>query len=241
MVERMEKEMLFVSYNICHGYGLDKVLDIGRVGSLLGSIKPQAVALQEVDFNAVRSHGWDEMAELAKATGMHAFFGKAITLAAGGDYGVGILTAQPGKVVCHIPLPGEERRTLLVVETSTECGAAFRFACTHFDLKEEHRVASAKIVSDTLLASDVPTVLMGDFNCEPGSEPYAILSARMDSAIKGNPIMTFPADMPRIAIDHCFFTHSGRWHGARAAALAEMAISDHRPLMVRTELCNYNS
>ena len=44
-----------LSYNIHHGEGVDGVLDLARIGGVIKSVKPDLVALQEVDRNASRS------------------------------------------------------------------------------------------------------------------------------------------------------------------------------------------
>lgn len=52
---------------------------------------------------------------------------------------------------------------------------------THFDHRGvEARKESAKLLLEKLpkLAGDLPVILTGDFNCTPGSDPYAILSGK---------------------------------------------------------------
>lgn len=226
----MPDKLAFMSYNICHGYGLDKKMDITRAADVINQYKPDCVALQEVDLNVPRSQMQDEMAVLAKLTSMNGFFGKAIDLS-GGEYGVGILTSEPATPAIHIPLPGKEPRTLLAVDTTTRNGLQYRFACTHFDLNLEEQIASAHIVSNELAKSSLPFAFMGDFNCQPSSEPYGILSQAMTSACPGW-IATHPANAPEIAIDHCFLNKGTDWSEIQAVAIDEEIVSDHRPFMV---------
>ncbi|MBR4221011.1 MAG: hypothetical protein IKR81_07650, partial [Victivallales bacterium] len=79
--------MRFLSYNVCHGCGMDKTIDLVRTAAVISRQKADCVALQELDNGATRSNGVDETAELARLTGMFGFFGKAIDLQ-GGSYGI---------------------------------------------------------------------------------------------------------------------------------------------------------
>jgi endonuclease/exonuclease/phosphatase family metal-dependent hydrolase len=69
-----------LSYNIHHGAGTDGELDLPRIANVIRRLKPDLVALQEVDKKTQRSRGVDQAAELGRLTGMHAVFGKAIML-----------------------------------------------------------------------------------------------------------------------------------------------------------------
>jgi endonuclease/exonuclease/phosphatase family metal-dependent hydrolase len=59
-------------------------------------------------------------------------------------------------------------------------GATMLVANTHFDHRgEQARRNSAKLIVARLrqLAGDLPVILLGDFNCQSGSEPYQSLTA----------------------------------------------------------------
>ncbi len=59
-------------------------------------------------------------------------------------------------------------------------GKAFFFFNTHFDHKgTTARLESARLIRRKIkeIAGDAPTILTGDFNCIPGSEPYQTLIA----------------------------------------------------------------
>lgn len=230
----MSQQILLASYNICHGYGMDKKVDIPRIAAVINRFKPTCLALQEVDNAQSRSAFMDETAELARLTGMHGFFGKA-TKMLDGEYGIAILTANPATVACIIPLPGDERRTFLAVDTTSPDGKPFRFACTHFDLVDSAKEISARIICDSVIPTPIPCALMGDFNCYPDSTPFNILASKWH-AVTATPLPSWPSDNPTMPIDHCFITPDNAWGPATPSIFDERVASDHRPLLVTTSL-----
>ena len=93
-----------VSYNICHGEGLDGRLDFLRLCNVLEQQSPDVVALQEVDSCTARCQGRYGLGEMANRMGYFASFGPAIDYD-GGKYGVGLLSRQRPLSVRQIPLP----------------------------------------------------------------------------------------------------------------------------------------
>ena len=74
-----------LSYNIHHAEGVDNKLDLERIANVILSVKPDIIALQEVDQKATRSGSVDQPAELARLTKMNVAFGANIPLQ-GGHY-----------------------------------------------------------------------------------------------------------------------------------------------------------
>lgn len=228
-------KLTFASYNICHCSGMDGKVDLGRTAKVIRSFGADCVGLQEVDRFVERSGNIDELAEIAKLTGMYGFFGKAIDLGKG-EYGVAILSRRPANIICHKPLPGNEMRTLLGISTTTEDGLPYAFYCTHFALNTEHRLLSSGIVSEEMVSREIPSAIVGDFNCQPDSMEWKVLACRMKSAHTGLPLPTHPSPAPRIAIDHCFLTPSEVWSNTCVEDVAECVASDHRPIIITTEI-----
>src|SRR5687767_4786600 len=79
-----------LSYNIHHAEGVDRKLDVERIGQVILSVKPDLVALQEVDQKVKRSQGIDQPIELARLTKLQVVFGANIELQ-GGHYGNALL------------------------------------------------------------------------------------------------------------------------------------------------------
>ena len=51
-----------LTYNIHHGEGTDRKIDLARIAAVIKRVKPDVVALQEVDKATSRSHGVDQAA-----------------------------------------------------------------------------------------------------------------------------------------------------------------------------------
>ena len=64
-----------LTYNIHHAEGIDRKLDVERIASVITSVNPDIVALQEVDQKVARTKGVDQPAELARLTEMNVAFG----------------------------------------------------------------------------------------------------------------------------------------------------------------------
>ena len=67
-----------MSYNIRNGNGIDDICNIQRTANVITSVKPNIVALQEVDSMTARSGHKYVLGELAERTNMHPFFAPAI-------------------------------------------------------------------------------------------------------------------------------------------------------------------
>ena len=86
---------------------MDKQLDLARIANVIKAADVDVVAVQEVDIRTRRSGtDVDQLAELAKLTGMHGRFGKGRDYD-GGEYGQAILSRQPIKELDVHKLPGD--------------------------------------------------------------------------------------------------------------------------------------
>lgn len=235
-VTAMTKPLSILSYNICHGNGLDQKVDLNRTADVINRVNPDLAGLQEVDVNARRTNGVDEPAVLSQLTGRQAFFGKSIPLQ-GGEYGIAILATDPkAQKAAHFPLPGKEARSIIAVQSTTADGKPFLFACTHLDLDEQCRMDSVKLITDWAKTQSLPVCLVGDFNCKPTSAPYALFCKDWLSAWQDAPACTFPANGPKICIDHCFLYPRDAWQIEAIQVVDEPLASDHRPLLITVTL-----
>ncbi len=81
-------------YNIHHGEGIDRELDLQRIARVIQSVSPDVVALQEVDRKTARTGRVDQPAELARLLKMTVVFEKNIDFQ-GGQYGNAVLSKWP--------------------------------------------------------------------------------------------------------------------------------------------------
>ncbi len=235
-----------MTYNIHHGEGTDGRMDLPRLAAVIRSVDPDAVALQEVDCRTGRSGGVDQATELARLTGMRAYFSAAMDYD-GGQYGDAVLTRLPlagDPVRLALPCsPGHEPRTVMAVplQVSDKKANAIWFLSTHLDhtRDETDRLAqAAEIVKafgpNSDYASDV-VFLAGDLNAQPDSQTMRRIGQAW-TGVGDNP-PTFPADEPTIAIDYILVRSGkesdtrGLWSLKEQRVLDEAIASDHRPLL----------
>jgi len=154
-----------VSYNIRHGQSMEGKLDIEGVGRRIRGLAPRFAGIQEVDMRTTRVHGADTCAILARATGLHATFAKAMAFR-GGEYGNVLLSREVPLSVRRIPLPGAEPRVLLLCEFA-DCWAGTMHLAADSD---RSRIESCGPVAEAVRAcGDKPVFLTGDWNASPGS------------------------------------------------------------------------
>ena len=219
-----------LSYNICHGQGIDGKTDYSRIGEVIRCYAPDIVALQEVDSVTLRSEGHDVLKEIATRTGLYPTFAAAIPYE-GGKYGVGILSRRPPLAVKRIPLPGrEEKRVLLITEFRD-----YVFCCTHFSLTGEDQLRSVDIIYKALSGYDKPVFLAGDLNAEPHSKTISCLSEHFQ-IVNDTTQFTYPSDAPKQCIDYVM-TLKNKSAGKTLAQEVVNApfASDHRPVAITVE------
>ncbi len=229
-----------MSYNVHIGVGMDKRRDLPRIAAIINDAEVDLVALQEVDRNTQRSVEVDQAAELAKLTGMHLAYGKAIDLQ-GGEYGIAVLSRHPIVESTTHPLPNSpnvEKRVALETTIRLEpSGREIRFVCTHFDHTGADRDAQADEVNRIFAErNDLPIILAGDFNARPDQSPIARLTSQWRNVTAGDGLLTFPADTPSQQIDYIFVRPAERFRAVSAAVLNEAVASDHRPIVAVVEL-----
>ncbi|MBZ4187971.1 endonuclease/exonuclease/phosphatase family protein [Niabella beijingensis] len=237
-----------LTYNIYHGeehYNNGKS-NLEKIAAVIRKYQPDFVAMQEVDSMTKRTATFnngvkkDLVAELAKMTGMHGYFGKAMDYNEGG-YGEGLLSKYAAVPVVHqLPVPaGGEGRALITIEHQFANGKKMVFAGTHLCHEfETNREAQAKAVADILLQMKLPVAVGGDFNITPDTKAYAIISGRMeDAAVRfGNPQLTFPYTKPRIRLDYIFLNKGAAWKVKKVEVIDKEDASDHKPVLVTLEL-----
>ena len=227
-------------YNIHHAEGVDGKLDLPRIARIILSVKPDLVALQEVDQNTKRTGQVDQAAELSRLTKMKSIFGSNIDFQ-GGHYGNVILSRFPIVRQKNLHLPnvdsGEQRGVLESVIKVSEDQSIF-FLATHLDHRrpDEERLASAKFINQMIDSHDSnPAILAGDFNDVPDSptlKEIGKLWVRTNTDIAP----TIPAAKPIRQIDYILVRPKKRWKVIESKVLDEDVASDHRAIFSVIEL-----
>ncbi len=242
-LKAQDQTLTFMTYNIYHGedpYNPGNS-NIREIADLINTIKPDLVALQEVDSMTNRTKNFNPdgkknlMLELEKLTGMNSFFAKAIDYSDGG-YGEGILSRNPAIFESYsLPTPkGGEGRSMAVAKvkfTNKELIFAGTHLCHEFS---ENRTAQAIAAEETLSTIGLPIILTGDFNFTHKEKGYELLSEHfLDAALEmGDPENTYSSKEPKIRIDYFWFDRKIDWEIVSVEVLDVMH-SDHKPLLVK--------
>lgn len=225
-------------YNIHHGEGTDGKVDLPRLAKVISGARPDLVALQEVDHKTLRTGGIDQTAELARLTGLHGRFGRQIDFE-GGQYGQAILSRDPISEVSIHWLPGvpdRERRIAVTVDMAVG-EQTVKFATTHLHhIQGELRQQQATQLNEILARSSTPTILAGDLNADPDSEPLAILIREWRLTPTSTALHTYPSEAPTKQIDYILARPADKIRVVSTEVLAERVASDHRPLLAVIEL-----
>ena len=233
----------FLSYNIHHANPPSRrgVIDIKAIAEVIKHQNVDVVALQEVDVNTNRSGAsLNEAEEIAKLTGMTAFFAKAIDYA-GGEYGVAILSKFPMENRKNTPLPTDdatkgEHRTLASATIVLPGNRKFVFACTHLDAQHEdfNRQLQIKKILEVLTRETLPVVIAGDFNALPNSDVIKQFDNYFTRSCVSDCPFTIPETSPNRTIDYIAFRPATKVTVVSHTVVDESYASDHRP--VKTEL-----
>jgi endonuclease/exonuclease/phosphatase family metal-dependent hydrolase len=248
--------MRIATFNILNGRSpADDVVDVGRFRAAITEIDADLLGLQEVDRNQPRSAHADLTAIAAEAMrAPHHLFVAAIAgspgttwSAATGDeqpdaaaYGVAFLSRHPvvGWQVVRLPaaplpvphrfhgrrLPDwvrDEPRVALVAEVETPRGRVDAIT-THLSFLSPWNRRQLRLITRALPADGHPTVILGDLNM--GRRPAERITG-MRPLATGH---TFPADDPRVQLDHIL---SDGQLAAAAGGPLTLPMSDHRALV----------
>ncbi|WP_218934127.1 endonuclease/exonuclease/phosphatase family protein [Rosistilla ulvae] len=232
-------------YNIHYGQGNDGVYDLERLARVIVAAKPDLVALQELDVMVERSGRVHQAQRLAELTGLAVRMGPTQHYQ-GGLFGNAVLTRMPIEDVQIHPLPYTPATESLTtyprgaISVVVQCtnGRPLRFVSTHFQHNVPgDRVAEAEAINRLFGTDNVPTVLAGDMNSVPGSEPIEILGNRWNNAIDLAASPTAPAKKPTSRIDYIFY-RGGGLKMVESRVVDESMASDHRPVLAVFKLAN---
>lgn len=222
-----------LTYNIHHGAGVDGKLDLERIAKVMMSVKPDLIAIQEVDRKTSRTKQVDQANRLAELTGMKVAFGPNIEFG-GGQYGNAILSRFPILRSENQKLPnhemGEQRGALIVEVDLPDREENVIFISTHFDHRPDdtERCASAKWMN--LLIEEIPDqpiILAGDLNDVIGSKTLTTLDSNW-MRTNQKPMPTVPVKNPKRQIDFILSRPAERWKASGQQVLDEAVASDHR-------------
>jgi endonuclease/exonuclease/phosphatase family metal-dependent hydrolase len=265
-------QIRILTYNIKSGRNQPEGLE--AVARIVEECSPDVLGLQEVDEGMARTQGVAQTDWLSRRLHMRGFYAPAMAYD-GGQYGVALLTCWA--IMAHQRHPlyrpdypdagsrprhdGEPRVMLGVRLSPSDAGGAGGHApastsrslnviVTHLGLTPDQRLIQVREVADFARewGGPQPTVVLGDFNCNPDAPELAPLRSILVDAcgacgVSGDDRRTFRPGAPGApaanevpaAIDYVWVSPGVRITAARVV-MDETWASDHRPLLVDLEL-----
>ena len=235
------KVLKVMTFNILHGATTKGDFDLEVIAGVIKDADPDLVALQEVDFKTRRARNYDLATELGLRTKMAPLFGKAMDYD-GGAYGEGILSKYTFISTRNVPLPfssGNEPRSALEAMVQLPSGDTIAFIGTHLDhLKNPvDRIAQATRIKQVFSRNEYPTLLAGDLNAVPGSEPMNIIMEHWTPSYGESAAEpTIPSDNPSHKIDYVLYHPADGWKVLDTKVICDEVASDHCAYLVTLEL-----
>ncbi len=200
-------EYKLMTYNIRHGVGMDRILNLERTANVIKVADPDILIMNEVDHGTARSFGVLQADSLGKLLQMTAIFARSIEYD-GGEYGNALLTKLP---VLSFHISDLATDSLLegrsVFLASLDLGEDTLYVMgTHLGLDPEEQIEQVQRIIQ-LLPKSSALILAGDFNFQSDSEHYQIVSHYLrDGILQIEPDAenTFPANNPNRRIDYIF-------------------------------------
>lgn len=234
------KQIIVMSYNIHYGIGMDEKFDLQRIAKIISDEQPDIVGLQEIGDSTMA-------AELGRLTGMKSVFGQSLGRANG--YGDAILSKHPFDWVGNysIPSASSSRYQAMAVDVDLSSiygkGTQIRFINTHFDwLKsigsQEARLATVDVIERAFFEDEkLPSILTGDLNAQPNSEPLKKLKKKgWVNKEGGKELFTIPVVNPNRQIDYVLTRPKQSWSIPKVKVIDEKVASDHLPVVAILEL-----
>lgn len=231
----------FMTFNIYHGATMKGDFNLDVIAKVINDANPDFVAMQEVDFKTNRAKKYDLVTELAIRTKMSGLFAKSMDFD-GGEYGEGILSKHSFVSSRNVNLPytkGNEPKNAVEVVSVLPSKDTIAFIGTHLDYKDDEtdRINQVKKINEVFIKNKYPTILAGDLNSLPESNPMKILLEKWGTSYDAkNPLKTWPSDKPEKTIDYIMFSPKKRWKVISKEVIDNAVASDHRAYVVTLEL-----
>lgn len=216
-----------LTWNIHAGIGMDGVQDYARSMDVLAQLGADIIALQELDGRKLAGTP-SPFEDFRMRLGLHGLPAAAIA-SKDGDYGQLLLSRWPfvASNVHDISLPGLEPRRAIEATVRTGNGV-LRVIATHLGLRAGERRKQAEQLCRLLYRSELPTVLLGDFN---DWNRFQIKRGILENAMPAfTRARTFPSRRPIFALDR-IYCRPAELLGASRVISDASGISDHLPVV----------
>lgn len=242
--------MRIMTFNIQHALDYkNQVIDIDLFAEKIRKYGADICGLNEVRGEGPVEEYTDQTNAIADRIGFNRYFGEAIRVEETSPYGNALLSSYPlisCETVC-IPDPevfvyeydedGDlihyESRCIIKAVVDVD-GKELCILVTHMGLYNSEQKNAVSTLCRIIDETDIPLVLMGDFNTTADDEVLLPLYERLsdtDLKAKITAVNTYPSDSPIKKIDYIFYRGLNCVH----AETVEEIISDHFPIIADFE------
>lgn len=239
-----------ITFNMCHGEGLDGKIDVRRQAMFIKKFKPDIVFLQEIDMYTKRAYNKNQIYTFSKYTDLpYRSMGTNIKYK-NGYYGDGILSRFPLEFSCNYlsptTSPEHEQRGFLcnkIVFGSVK----LNLFSVHLSVFEEERILSAQTLLriTSHINKREKIIITGDFNVgvkkignheyefheKLSYEEYEILRKKFNKL--ENSDKTWFSDIGSGCIDTCFYSNNLK---LKKFETIPTELSDHYPIYMEFDV-----
>lgn len=206
--------MRVMTFNIQHALNfLKREIEIPLFVEAIKKQNIDICGLNEVYNEGPRECNTDQAGAIAKGLGFYDFFGETIKVGSENPYGIAMVSRFAFKSVekidipdCDTDKPRFEHRCIIKAIVEVE-GRDVCVLTSHFGLNDGEKKSAVETVCRLVDESDIPTVVMGDFNMQPHDEILKPLLQRLKDTTefdKGN-TYTHRSDNPTAKIDYILY------------------------------------
>lgn len=239
-----------ITFNMCHGEGLDGSIDVRRQATFLKHFKPDIIFLQEIDLYTKRAYNKNQIYTFSKYTGLqYRAMGTNIKYK-NGFYGDGILSRFPIEYSANYLSPTtsseHEQRGFLCIKVGIGTIKLNLFS-VHLSVFEDERILSSKALLriTSNISKSEGVIIAGDFNVGVSKignhkytfqekdlyEEYEILKKRFHRLNNATP--TWFSNEGSGCIDTCFYSNNLKLSKFETISTD---ISDHCPIYMEFEI-----
>lgn len=235
--------MKFISFNIQHATDyIRQVINLPYFANEFKRLDPDFLGLNEVMDDGPDEEYSAQVEFFTKTLGWNGYFGLGEMIDGENPFGNAILSKHPIKKAETIAIPDPEDKSepayyesRCVIRSEIEVnGKDVCWLVCHMGLAKLERVNAVETVCDIIDNTDLPIILMGDFNAEPDDKVFAPIRERLldtaDISDSGKEC-TFPSDEPFKKIDYIFY----RGLTCKSVETLHDVIADHLPVVAEFE------
>ncbi|WP_409300970.1 endonuclease/exonuclease/phosphatase family protein [Peribacillus sp. SCS-155] len=233
-----------LTFNIHHGRGTDRQLNLDRIGAIIQTTGADIIGLNEVDRHfSERSQFKDQAKELAHYLNMQYAFGPAVTIETTGftpkrEFGNAILTKFPIQSMSNHSfdfLPKRTEKRALLEITNNIGNEMITTYVAHLSLNPFLHSKQIAFILEKIQLNKGSSIIVGDWNMTPSSPRWKHITHLLKDAWaeKGNRDQrgfTFPSRRPFRRLDYIFYSSELQLLNCEVVDIDRKA-SDHLPII----------